>query len=456
MERRRVRYKLFGVLAVVLTLLFVVAACGGGEEAAPAEEPPAATTEEAPPATEEAPPATEEAPPAETEAAPAQGGLVESVEVPGVGTIFADPAQIDPAVQAAALDQENWAFPVTFIDCTSPDVDPNGCVPKTPDAEIPGVYTPLPVAEITQPWNVCVSFPHLKDAYWVASNYGVVAESGRDGIKMQLVEAGGYTNLAKQLSQLDNCVAQGAQAVVLSAISYDGDNAKADEIVGKGIFVIDHVNGISSSTPQARSMITYYKMGYAAGEYLAGLGQPVKVAWFPGPPGAGWVETSNQGFVDATAGSQVEIVDTKYGDTGKDVQLGLIENVLEANPDINYIAGNAVAAEAAVSAVAERGLEGQVGIVADYLIPTTFDFIEEGKINCSPSDQNVMQGRIAIDQAVRLLEGKPLVSGYASERAEPHAVLVCGPGAGENDNLDAFVFNATFAPPEFKPTFTVG
>ena len=145
-----------------------------------------------------------------------------------------------------------------------------------------------------------------------------------------------------------------------------------------------------------------------------------------------------------------------YGDTGKDVQLGLIESALEANPDINYIAGNAVAAEAAVGALEERGLTDQIGVVSDYLIPTTFDFIEQGKIACSPTDQNPMQVRIAVDQAVRLLEGQPLLSGYAQERVEPYAELVCGPGAGDLDNLDAFVFGATFAPDDFEPTFTVG
>jgi hypothetical protein len=67
-----------------------------------------------------------------------------------------------------------------------------------------------------------------------------------------------------------------------------------------------------------------------------------------------------------------------------------------------------------------------------------------------------MQVRIAVDQAVRLLEGQPLVSGFAQERVEPYAELVCGPAAGDLDNLATFVFGATVAPEGFEPTFTVG
>jgi protein TorT len=354
----------------------------------------------------------------------------------------------------AVIEAEDWAFPVQFTDCQASDTAPEGCTPGT---EIPGIYTPLPVAEITQPWNICISFPHLKDAYWLASNYGGVAESERDGLKMTLVEAGGYTELPTQLTQLENCVAQGAQALIIGGISYDGMDDKLQEFIDQGIIVIDLINGIKNPNIHAHSLISYYKMGEAAGKYLVSLDQPIKVGWFPGPPGAGWVETSTLGFQDAIAGSQVTMAgEPQYGDTGKDVQLSLIEGLLEAEPDINFIAGNAVAAEAAVGALAERGLTDQVKVVADYLIPTTFDFIESGEIACSPTDQNPMQVRIAVDQAVRLLEGKPLLSGFAQERVEPHAELVCGPAAGDLNNLDGFVFGATFAPDGFEPTFTVG
>ena len=62
------------------------------------------------------------------------------------------------------------------------------------------------------------------------------------------------------------------------------------------------------------------------------------------------------------------------------------------------------------------GSPDQIGVVSDYLIPTTFDFIEQGKIACSPTDQNPMQVWIAVDQAVRLLEGQPLLSGAQGAR----------------------------------------
>ena len=75
---------------------------------------------------------------------------------------------------------------------------------------------------------------------------------------------------------------------------------------------------------------------------------------FPGPAGAAWIEAGNAGFIEAIKSSDIELVDTKYGDTGKEVQLKLIEGTLETYPDFNDVVGTAVTAETAV-----RILEGK-------------------------------------------------------------------------------------------------
>ena len=170
----------------------------------------------------------------------------------------------------------------------------------------------VPLAKASKPWSICVSFPHMKDAYWMGVDYGVVEESKRLGVKMQLVEAGGYTELKKQISQIEDCVSAGAQAVVIGAISNDGLNNLISEIRKKKIPVIDVINGISSKELSAKSLVSFGEMGAKAGEVLAKLhpkgSPPVKVAWFPGPPGAGWVEAGNAGFQAAIKDSAVQVV----------------------------------------------------------------------------------------------------------------------------------------------------
>jgi protein TorT len=307
-------------------------------------------------------------------------------------------------------------------------------------------YVPLEKAE--KPWQICVSFPHMKDAYWLAVDYGVVAESRREGVKMQLVEAGGYTNLNKQISQIEDCVAAGADAVVIGAISYDGLNNLVKEIHDKGIPVIDVINGMSSKDISAKSLVSFGEMGYKAGEYLVKLhpkgSGTVKVAWFPGPPGAGWVEAGNEGFLKAVAEGDIEVVDTKYGDTGKEIQLKLVEDTLEAYPDIDYIVGTSPTTEAAVQLLRDRGLMDQIKVLSYYFTPGVYENIKRGRVLAAPTDSAVIQGRIAIDQAVRILEGKDYF-----KHVGPKIYVI------DKTNIDTFDYASSLAPPDFQPTFSV-
>ena len=341
------------------------------------------------------------------------------------------------AVPSATLAAENWyPFPVEVWDPPFDMASPRTTVD----------YVPLEKA--AKKWDICVSFPHMKDAYWMAVNYGVVQESKRLGVKMQLVEAGGYTNLNKQISQIEDCVARGAEAVIIGAISFDGLNNLVKEIRGKGVPVIDVINGMSSSELSAKSLVSFGEMGYKAGEYIAKLhpkgSGTVKVAWFPGPPGAGWVEAGNKGFAEAVAKGDIQIVATKYGDTGKEIQLKLVEDTLEAYPDIDYIAGTSPTTEAAVQLLRDRGLSDKVKVLAYYFTPGVYQNIKRGRLLAAPTDSAVIQGRVAIDQAVRILEGKDY-----DKHVGPALYVI------DSNNIDSFDYGSSLAPPSFKPTFIV-
>jgi protein TorT len=347
----------------------------------------------------------------------------------------------------AGLAKDAWWYPSLFVDCDAPTTDKKGC---TSQQRTEGVYNAIPSDYVSTTWKICFAMPHVADPYWVAADFGAVKEAKRLGVDLDVFEAGGYTNPSKQLNQIDDCVAAGAQAVVIGAISFNGLDAKVDQLVKQGIVVIDGLNGIANPKVQGRAVLNWREMGAAAGNYLAKQGTTEKVAWFPGPPGAGWAEDATAGLQDALKGSKVTVAETKYGDTAKEVQLKLLEDTMQANHDVTVIAGNAVAAEAAVAG----GLAGKnTKIIADYLIPSTFAEIQKGKVTCGVSDQPVIQARMAIDMAVRLLEKIPLDEKAA--RAFPAPILVCGPGAGADANLASFIPETTFAPAGFTPVFSV-
>lgn len=306
----------------------------------------------------------------------------------------------------------------------------------------------VPLEKASKMWNICFSFPHMKDAYWLGVDYGVVEEAKREGIKANILEAGGYTEVKKQIAQIEDCIAGGAQAVVVGAISSEALNPTLAQIHKKNIPVVLLVNDTSSADITAKSKVSFFTMGATAGEYLAKkhpAGSPeVLVGWFPGPAGASWVEDANKGFLDAVKGSAVKVLPPKFGDTGKEVQQKLVEDALQSNPDIRYVAGNAVMAEAAQGIVRERGLQGKVDILSFYVTPGVYEGIKRGTVLAAPADSMVIQGRFAVDQAVRILEGKDYIKDVGPK------IFVMDPS-----NIKTVAQDTILPPTAFKPVFKV-
>lgn len=304
-----------------------------------------------------------------------------------------------------------------------------------------------PLERASHRWRICASYPHLKDAYWLSVNYGMVEEARRLGVALRVVEAGGYPNLERQISQIKACTAESTDILVLGTVSFDGLTETVLEIT-KRIPVTAVVNDIADAGISAKTGVSWISMGRRIGEHLANRhpkGTPtVKVAWFPGPKGSGWVPFVEQGFRGALEASSAEIVLTKYGDTGKEVQLVLVEEALEERPDIDYIVGSAVTAEAAIGALRARGLTDRIGVLADYFTHAVYRGLKRGRILAAPTDFPVKQGRLGIEQAVRVLEGKLDI-----KHAGPAIRLV------DADNVDIIGSEGSLAPATFTPTFVV-
>ncbi len=308
--------------------------------------------------------------------------------------------------------------------------------------------TYIPLKSASHKWQLCVSYPHLKDSYWFSVNYGMVEEAKRLNVALQLVEAGGYPNLNRQITQIQDCVAAGVDALIIGTVSFTG-LTEAIKKIAQTVPVVAAVNDIQDEGISAKTGVSWLDMGRAIGDYLVRL-HPInrepaaRVAWFPGPKGAGWVAFIDKGFREAAALGKINIVTTKWGDTGKEIQRTLVQEALEAHPEIDYIVGNALAAEAAISVLRARGFSERIQVLSTYFTHGVFRGIKRGQIMAAPTDSPVLQGRLAIDQVVRILDNKPYLKHVGLA-----IVLI------DQTNVEHFKLDTSLAPPSFTPTFTV-
>ena len=342
-----------------------------------------------------------------------------------------------------ALAGEVWTFPVT-------NKEPALAPPTDPDIKsIPGTYTALDPSKVTKKWHLCVNMPNMADPYYVAVNYGAVEEAKRLGIKMTMTTAGGYVNLAKQITQIEDCIAQGADAVLPMAISPTGLNKVVAEARKQGVVVIDMGNGMDSPDINARYKVSYYDAGVVTAKYLIGRhpkgSGTAEVLWLPGPPGAGWAEDVNRGFHDTLAelDSDVVAVATLYGDSHKEVQMKLVEDGLQTYPDIAYIVGMASAAEGGIQILKEMD-RTDIKLVSHYMTVGMWKGILDGTIEGAITDSGVFMPRMAMDQAVRILEGYDYLEDTGAE-----AYMI------DSSNIGSVDRNESLAPDGFDPIFNI-
>ncbi|AFM24826.1 TMAO reductase system periplasmic protein TorT [Desulfomonile tiedjei] len=312
-----------------------------------------------------------------------------------------------------------------------------------------------PPEKADKPYVIGVSFPHLKDPYWLAVNYGIMSEAKRLGVGVQLVAAGGYTEVEKQVSQVENLGQQKVDGIILGSISYTALDPAVAELTKKKIPVVEVINDIQAQDIAGKALVSFFDMGKHAGEFVVSDAKTqskkeINVVFLPGPAGSGWAPDTLDGFNEAIKQfeGKVNMLAVKWGDTGKNVQLDLIENSLKTFPTIDYLVGNAVAADAAVGPLAETGRTKSVKVVSTYIIPPLYEKIKKGTVAAAPSDLTVTQGQMAVDMMVRILNGQKAGKDFPF-RAGPIIPTLT------QANIDQYPYELLFGPRDFRPEFKV-
>lgn len=286
-----------------------------------------------------------------------------------------------------------------------------------------------PLSGASKPWRICALLPHGMDRYWWGVAWGLDEEARRQGVHLGVYEAGGYQFPDMQRAQLARCIQLAADAYVVAAISAEG---LCDEIAllrRDKLPVIDLINRVDCPGINARSQVDFADMAKAAMAYIRqhSQGRPLRVGWLPGPRDAGWVADAERGLAELGASSGLTLIPGGYGPVDRSTQAVLVRQLLAREPALDYILGNAEAAAFAGQLVRSSGSRYQAQVVSLYATERVLEAIADGTVLASPTDSPVIQARVAIDLAVRALEGKSL-----PERVSPKIEVI------DRDNLERF------------------
>ena len=296
-------------------------------------------------------------------------------------------------------------------------------------------------------YSIAVLLPHLKDPYFLSVNYGILQQANKNDITFKLYEAGGYNHLGDQRKQFYKAIRDKVDGIILASISYDKIDKDITKAKSLGIPVVEVINDIQAQDISAKSLVSFYEMGYTVGEYIAKISgnEKKRVAFLPGPDGSGWAPDTLSGFQDALKNegkTNITINTPLFGDTGEQTQATLIKRALHADKDVDYLVGNAVMAQVAPEVL--KGLKNShTKVFSTYIIPQVYDLILEKKVVAAPSDKTVLQAKIAVDMLQKILDGKVAGKDFPF-RAGPVIPIVT------QENIKSFEYEELFGKEKFE------
>ncbi len=261
-------------------------------------------------------------------------------------------------------------------------------------------------------YRIGVLEPNMAIPHFVAQAYGFVDEAEKLGAKVILYDAGEHKNVAKQVSQMEDLIANKVDAICLVPGTTATAVAQVDQALAAGISVVN-VN-IMSDNPKVVGRIRSddYEMGRLQGEFivkaLKGNGTVVMLSGVSG----------NSAFIMRAKGFQeyvakhpgIKVLSEQWTPNATDKGLKTMEDWSQAFPKIDavYSGADRLAIGAVQALLAQGKKPGQVVVTTIDYNDDTERLVREGWISAAMVQTPVLMGRWGIRVALLAIEKKPI------------------------------------------------
>ena len=269
--------------------------------------------------------------------------------------------------------------------------------------------TAMAVAQGTK--EIAVMLPAAGDPYFKLKACGYLEAGKEAGYDVKIYDAGGYGNLNRQVSQIQDVIERHVAGIVLVPASSDGTVPVVEQAVAAGIPVINdgiatHSDKVTGFVGEPSYVMTELLAAYVA-DKLGGKGQ---VAMLSGPSGLDLTKLRVNGFKDYLSKYPgIKIVAEKFTSTSSADALNTMQDFLQGHPGIKAVyTFNGPVAIGAVQALRAAGKKpGDVIVVTTDMEVETERMIKAGWIAATIVSQPVTMAELAAKHAIDAAEKKP-------------------------------------------------
>lgn len=269
----------------------------------------------------------------------------------------------------------------------------------------------------------------LTNEYWRSLGEGYVAFADQHGVEVVYQAAQDEGDQLGQLAIAENLITQGYDALLFSPQT-DANLVPAFETAtGSGIPVLNVNDAVIPSASHYVGNVQKENGVRAANWMIEAYADGGKVAVIEGQPGVYAAGQRTAGFTETiNAAGNFNVVASVPANWSREQAFNAALTILQQHPDLKgFYANNDGMALGVVEAVKAAGKLGEVAVIGTDGISDAYASIKAGELTGTIDSFPVLTGEIAMEVALRLLNGDDLPRVVATPQA-----LITG------DNIEQF------------------
>ena len=244
----------------------------------------------------------------------------------------------------------------------------------------------------------------LNNPFFVSLKEG--AEQKAKDMGMELVVLDSQNDPAQELANVEDLLTQGVSLILINPTDSDAVGNAIIAANNKNVPVVTLDRGANQGEVVSHIASDNVAGGVMAGEHIVSLlGGKGKVVELEGIAGTSAARDRVQGFNDAIAGTEIEVVAKQVADFDRTKGLSVMENILQAQPEIDAVfAHNDEMALGAQKAIEASGRE--IIIVGFDATDDAVAAVKEGKMSATVAQQPSLIGELGVETAKKILDGE--------------------------------------------------
>ncbi|WP_062648287.1 ABC transporter permease/substrate-binding protein [Streptomyces maremycinicus] len=254
--------------------------------------------------------------------------------------------------------------------------------------------------------KVGLALSTLNNPFFVQIQSGAKAEAKKLGVDLTVTDA--QNDASQQANQLQNFTSSGLDSIIVNPVDSDAasNSVKAADKAKIPVIAVDR--GVNKATVDALVASDNVAGGELAARTVAEkLGGTGKIVILQGQAGTSAARERAEGFAKGLkAYPGIQVLAQQPADFDRTKGLDVMSNLLQAHPDVQgVIAANDEMALGAIKALGSKAGKS-VQVVGFDGTPDGLAAVKNGTLYASVAQQPSQLGRIAVDNALKALQGK--------------------------------------------------